>query len=98
MIETTRRIIEQIRSVPKGKVSSYSGIALKAGFPNGALQTVRALHSMSKKHNLPWHRIIRADGQIALEGESRALQISLLKAEGIEVSPQGRVDMQKFGV
>ena len=98
MTETTRRIIEQILSVPKGKVSSYSGIAFKAGLPNGARQTVRVLHSMSKKYNLPWHRIIRADGKIALERENRALQIRLLKAEGIKVSPQGKVDMEKFGV
>ena len=98
MTETTRRIIEQILAVPKGKVSSYSGIALKAGLPNGARQTVRVLHSMTEKHKLPWHRIIRADGQIALEGEGRALQIGLLKAEGIKVSLQGKVDMQKFGV
>ena len=98
MTETTRRIIEQILSVPKGKVSSYSGIALKAGLPNGARQTVRVLHSLSKKHNLPWHRIIRADGHIALEGEGRALQITLLKAEGIKVSSQGIVDMREFGI
>jgi len=98
MTETTRRIIEQILAIPKGKVSSYSGIALKAGFPNGTRQTVRVLHSMSEKYNLPWHRIIRADGQIALEGEGRELQINLLKAEGIKVSPQGKVDMEEFGV
>ena len=98
MIETTRRIIEQILAVPKGKVCSYSGIAAKAGLPNGARQTVMVLHSMTEKYNLPWHRIIRTDGQIALEGEGRALQISLLKAEGIKVSPQGKVDMQEFGV
>ena len=98
MTETTRKIIEQILSVPKGKVSSYSGIALKAGLPNGTLQTVRTIHAISEKHNLPWHRIIRADGQIALEREGRALQIKLLKAEGVKVSPQGKVDMGKFGV
>ena len=98
MTETTRKIIEQILAVPKGKVCSYSRIALKAGLPNGARQTVRVLHSMTEKHNLPWHRIIRADGQIALEGEGRALQISLLKAEGIKISPQSKVDMEEFGV
>jgi methylated-DNA-protein-cysteine methyltransferase-like protein len=98
MTENTRRIIEQILSVPKGKVSSYSGIAAKAGLPNGARQTVRVLHSMSEKFNLPWHRIIRADGSIGLEGEGRQIQINLLKAERIEVSSQGKIDMRKFGI
>jgi methylated-DNA-protein-cysteine methyltransferase-like protein len=99
MTETTRRIIEQILAVPKGKVSCYRDIALKADLPNGARQTVRVLHSMTEKYNLPWHRIIRSNGSIALEaGAGRELQISLLRAEGVKVSPEGRVDMQRFGV
>jgi len=93
MTDTTRRIIEQILAVPKGKVSCYRDIALKAGLPNGARSTVRVLHSLSEKYNLPWHRIIRADGSIALRE-----QITLLRSEGVKVSPAGRVDMERFGV
>ncbi|MCL2266458.1 MAG: MGMT family protein, partial [Treponema sp.] len=59
----TKKIIEQILSIPKGKVSSYRDIAVKAGLVNGARQTVRTLHSMSEKYNLPWHRVIRSDGK-----------------------------------
>ena len=98
MTDNTLRIIEQIKAVPKGKVCSYRDIALKAGLPNGARQTVRVLHSMSEKYGLPWHRIIRSDGSIALEGEGRKLQIKLLRAEGVKVSAEGKVDLKKFGV
>ena len=99
MTDITRRIVEQILAVPKGKVSCYRDIALRAGLPNGARQTVRVLHSLSEQHKLPWHRIIRADGSIALEeGDGRELQIRLLRAEGVKVSPTGRVDMRRFGV
>ena len=99
MTDSTRRIIEQILAIPKGRVSCYRDVAFKAGLPNGARQTVRVLHSLSQKHDLPWHRVIRADGRIGLkEGEGRELQISLLRAEGVEVSPTGRVDMERFGV
>ena len=99
MTDTTRRIMEQILAVPRGRVSCYRDIALRAGLPNGARQAVRVLHSLSEQHNLPWHRIIRADGSIALEeGAGRELQIRLLRAEGVKVSPAGRVDMRRFGV
>jgi methylated-DNA-protein-cysteine methyltransferase-like protein len=99
MTESTRRIMEQILAVPKGRVSCYRDIALKAGLPNGARQTARVLHPLSEKHRLPWHRIIRANGNIALEpGAGKELQISLLRAEGVEVSSAGRVDMGRFGV
>ncbi|MCL1928184.1 MAG: MGMT family protein [Treponema sp.] len=99
MTDITRRITEQILAVPKGRVSCYRDVALKAGLPNGARQTVRVLHSLSRKHDLPWHRIIRADGRIGLKtGEGKELQINLLLAEGVEVSPTGRVNMEKFKV
>jgi len=97
MTDSTRKIIEQILAVPKGRVSSYRNIALKAGFPNGARQTVRVLHSMSEKHSMPWHRIIRSNGSIALTDEGKALQITLLRGEGVKVSDDGRIDMNKFG-
>jgi len=98
MIDSTRRIMEQILAIPKGRVSCYRDIALKAGLPNGARQVVRVLHSLSKKYDLPWHRVIRADGSIALEqGAGRELQISLLCSEGVEVSAAGKVDMMKYG-
>ena len=97
MTGNTLRLIQAIKSIPRGKVSSYGGIALAAGMPNGARQTVRVLHSLSEKFDLPWHRVIRRDGSIALkEGEGRELQIELLRLEGVEVSGAGRVDMERF--
>jgi methylated-DNA-protein-cysteine methyltransferase-like protein len=97
MTETTLNIINAIKAIPKGKVSSYRDVALAAGLPNGARQTVRVLHSLSEKFDLPWHRVIRSNGSIALEeGEGRELQIRLLRAEGVEVSPDGVIDMGRF--
>ena len=51
---------------------------------------------MSEKYALPWHRIIRSDGRIALEGEGRTLQIKLLRAEGVKVSAEGKVDVKRY--
>jgi methylated-DNA-protein-cysteine methyltransferase-like protein len=114
MTEGTRRIVEAIRAVPRGKVSCYRDIALAAGFPNGARQVVRVLHALADKEKLPWHRIIRADGFIALPREEGGLlQARLLRAEGVRVSriplsksgagqasgsPGFRVDLKKYGV
>jgi len=91
MTDSTKKIIEQILAVPKGKVCSYGGIAKRAGIPNGARQTVRVLHAMSEKYNLPWYRIVRSDGKIGLDGEGKALQIKLLRKEGVKVSKDGQV-------
>ncbi|MDR0465699.1 MAG: MGMT family protein [Treponema sp.] len=98
MTDLTQKIIEQILAVPKGKVSSYRDIAARAGLPNGARQTVRVLHTMSEKYNLPWYRIIRSNGTIALgEGTGKELQIKLLRREKVKVSEDGRIDINKYG-
>jgi methylated-DNA-protein-cysteine methyltransferase-like protein len=98
MTETTLRIMHAVKAIPKGAVSSYKDVALAAGLPNGARQTARALHSLSEKCGLPWHRVVRASGEIALQGEGRALQISLLRGEGVAVSDGGIIDMKRFAL
>jgi len=96
--ETTLRIIKAIREIPRGRVSSYGAIAALAGLPNGARQVVRVLHSSAEKEGLPWHRLLRKDGSIALpSGEGFELQRALLAKEGVEVTREGNVDLGRFG-
>jgi methylated-DNA-protein-cysteine methyltransferase-like protein len=98
MVDSTLRIIQIIEKIPSGKVCCYRDVARAAGLPNGARQVVRVLHSLARSRNLPWHRIIRADGHIALHpGEGRELQTALLRAEGVEVDKTGWVDLGKYG-
>jgi methylated-DNA-protein-cysteine methyltransferase-like protein len=53
---------------------------------------------MTETQGLPWHRIIRADGRIALpEGGGREEQIALLHGEGVEASKTGQVDLNRYG-
>ncbi|MDR0720607.1 MAG: MGMT family protein [Treponema sp.] len=97
MTETTALIIKLIKAIPKGKVLSYGMIARSAGLKNGARQVVRVLHSMSEKHGLPWHRVIRSDGSIALGScRGRELQTAMLRHEGVEVSKEGKVGNEFF--
>ncbi len=92
MTETTARIIAVLKSLKRGTVSSYGAVAAAAGVPNGARSVARVLHSMSRTENLPWHRVVRSDGRIALpRGAGFELQKALLEKEGISVSDEGRV-------
>jgi methylated-DNA-protein-cysteine methyltransferase-like protein len=96
--EGTIRIIAVLSSIPRGRVASYGLVAALAGLPNGARQVVRVLHARSKKDKLPWYRVVRVDGSIALPvGSGFELQRALLEAEGVEVSAQGKVDLRRFG-
>ena len=93
----TEKVIEIIKSIPAGKVMTYGQIAGVAGSPRAARQVVRILHSMSKKHRLPWHRVINAKGEIALQDDESFNEQRLnLAMEGIQVGLYGKVDLTKY--
>lgn len=93
----TERAIHVIKNIPEGKVMTYGQIAKVAGSPRGARQVVRILHSMSKKYQLPWHRVINAKGEIAIkEDESFHEQLLALQSEGIEVMDNRFINLKKY--
>jgi methylated-DNA-protein-cysteine methyltransferase-like protein len=94
MTPFTERAIEIIKNIPAGKVATYGQIALMAGNPRAARQVARILHSMSSGQGLPWHRVVNAQGKIALSApEAFIMQKRLLEAEGVEVDAAGQVDL-----
>ncbi|MCM3192122.1 MGMT family protein [Priestia megaterium] len=93
----TERAVALIKQIPSGKVMTYGQIARLAGSPRGARQVVRVLHSMSKKHNLPWHRVINSKGEIGFKDEEmHVVQKLSLEAEGILVSSDGKLDLKVY--
>lgn len=93
----TQRVVAIIQAIPEGKVMTYGQIAEHAGSRRGARQVVRILHSLSSIHNLPWHRVVNAKGEIAImDEEARYMQILYLNAEGVKTSEDGRVELDKY--
>lgn len=86
----TENVIDMIRKIPEGKVMTYGQIAKEAGNSRAARQVSWILHAMSKKHSLPWHRVINAKGEISLTGSE---QEELLALEGVEKGLTGRIDL-----
>jgi len=92
----TEVVLKIIKQIPYGHVMSYGQIALSAGHPRGARQVARLLHSMTQKHDLPWHRVVRKDGQIALSmGQGGSVQKALLLQEGVTFKAEDIVDIQQ---
>ncbi|MEF3694411.1 MAG: MGMT family protein [Candidatus Cloacimonadota bacterium] len=97
MQKSTELILELIRSIPPGKVASYSQIGSLAGYPNGGRLVSRLLSSCSRKHDLPWHRVVSASGKIALPPEGGGeLQAELLGSEGVLVQNY-KVNLKIYG-
>jgi methylated-DNA-protein-cysteine methyltransferase-like protein len=85
------RVVRCIRSLPRGTVASYGGIARAAGWPGAARQVVRILQQVQ---GLPWHRVLGSGGAIKLRGENAAEQRFRLQMEGVTFRG-ARVDMKR---
>ncbi|HEX7341070.1 MAG TPA: MGMT family protein [Rhodanobacteraceae bacterium] len=99
MNEAYLRIYAAIAAIPAGRVASYGAIAARAGLPRRARLVGRALAETPDGMSLPWHRVLRADGHIALTRGSAGFdeQCRRLRAEGVMVR-DGRVPMRAFGL
>ena len=79
-----QRVIDIIKSIPKGKVPTHGQIAAYAGNSHASRQFAYILHSSSRKQNLPWHRVVNSKGSISLKpGYGYELQKEMLKDEEI---------------
>ncbi|MCF7222717.1 MGMT family protein [Lysobacter sp. TLK-CK17T] len=89
--DAARRIRAAILAIPRGEVAGYGEVARRAGLPGRARLVARML-SHNDDPRLPWHRVLRSDGRIALpEGSDGYLeQCQRLRAEGVRVV-NGRV-------
>lgn len=93
----TEKAIRIIKEIPAGRVMTYGQVAACAGSPRGGRQVARLLHSMSSKYELPWHRVVNAQGQIMIQDpEARFAQQTFLQKEGVEVSANGKIDLSRF--
>ena len=75
-------VLERVRSIPEGFVSSYGDVS------PGAPRFAGTVLFQAEEPDLPWWRVVRADGSLAKGDRQRAL----LRAEGVPFRG-ARVDM-----
>lgn len=89
-----------VREIPPGKVATYGQVASILGSPRAARAVGYALAALSEAQarEVPWQRVINAQGGISARGDTiRAeLQQRLLEAEGIQFAPDGTVSFERF--
>ncbi len=97
--EIHARIYAAIAAIPRGRVASYGAIAKRAGLPGRARLVGKLLGATPDGLELPWFRVLRASGHIALPKGCAGFreQVRRLRAEGVEVR-NGRVALAAFGL
>jgi len=96
--DQARAILAVVRSIPRGRVSTYGLVADRAGLPRRARLVGRVLSGLPADSAVPWHRVVAAGGRIAFPTGSRANheQRARLAREGVPTL-RGRVDMDRNG-
>lgn len=92
-----QRIWQVVQLIPKGKVSSYRVIADLAGLPKRARFVSSALRKAPHNLQLPWHRVLNAQGNLSIPQHNPLYQTQweLLETENIIVN-NGKVNMRIF--
>ncbi len=87
-----------VKGIPRGHVLTYGEVARLAGMSRAARRVSQALRRAPRSMNLPWHRVINAQGKISIprDSPSHQRQKELLECEGV-VFLNGKIDLGRFG-
>lgn len=75
-------VLDVVDAIPPGTVRSYGDIAEELG-EGGPRQVAQVMSAYGDE--VPWHRVVRADGSCAPEVAQR--QMPLLQEEGVRFVP-----------
>jgi methylated-DNA-protein-cysteine methyltransferase related protein len=81
------RVLEVIRRIPAGRVLTYGDVAALAEGDATARDVGQVLLRHGEGEDVPWWRVLRADGTPPPHLADR--QLTLLRAEGTPIAPSG---------
>ena len=93
-------VYDILKTIPKGKVTTYGDIAKALGCPRSSRVVGYALHVNPEPDLIPCYRVVNREGKVS---ESFAfgggeVQRKLLEAEGVVFDENGVVDLKKYGI
>ncbi len=99
------RVLALVARIPRGSVATYGQIAVLAGYPRRARHVGQVLAGLGPGDDLPWQRVINAQGRVsprggggnrgARRGGAEHRQRRLLNSEGVRFKG-GKVDLARY--
>lgn len=93
------KVYALVRTVPSGRVTTYGAIARALGSPRAAHAVGSIMSRCDDGFVTPCWRVVNAQGHLASSygAVGPTLQRQLLEEEGVEVSPDGFIDLDRYG-
>jgi len=90
----SERVIKIALAIPEGRVTTYGRIARAAGAGPMASQSITNILGKAYQNgikNIPFHRIVYADGRVWVSDEYRNKRLALYKKEGIKLDKNNKI-------
>ena len=96
--EFQQQVYAIVAQIPRGKVVTYGQIAGWLGQPRAARQVGYAMAACPRDMQLPWQRVVNAQGQVSKRAnpEDEELQRARLESEGIVFDAAGRIPLAQY--
>jgi methylated-DNA-protein-cysteine methyltransferase related protein len=88
-----------VKQIPEGQVATYGQIAEMLGLFGRARQVGYALFQVAPGSDIPWHRVVNAQGKISrspMRQGNDDLQRILLEREGIAFDTQEKLNLSRY--
>lgn len=88
------RVLALALSIPKGRVTTYGQLSYAAGGGGMAAQSITSILGKAWERgekNIPFHRIVYANGKVWLNSAHEKERKKKYKAEGITIDEKGRI-------
>ena len=94
---TYERIYDVVRRIPRGRVATYGQVGAEAGLAGRARQVGYAMAALPDESDVPWQRVVNAQGRISPRpGHGPHVQRLLLEEEGVVFREDGRLDLARY--
>ncbi len=93
------QVVEHVRRIPRGRITSYGVVAALAGRPRAARGVGSVLSSLPRESDVPWWRVVNRMGAISTSSFSGLAQMQrdLLEREGVVFDERGQASWQEYG-
>jgi methylated-DNA-protein-cysteine methyltransferase related protein len=92
-------IYARVKQIPVGQVATYGQIAESLGLYGRARQVGYALFQVAPDSDIPWHRVVNAQGKISrspMRQGNDDLQRILLEREGIAFDTEEKLNLSRY--
>ncbi len=95
-----QQVYDLVAQIPKGKVTTYGGIAARLGGYYSGRTVGFAMRAAPSERKLPCHRVVNKKGEMSpgYVFGSAARQRKMLQDEGVPFLPNGNIDMDRAQV